>query len=189
MPQKTWVIGEEVLATDFNTYVQQQVVARFATIAARDAGWPAATAGDGALSTTLDLDRVWRSDGTTWKLLGGWQSTATGSTGAALVAGTQLVTGNVTLPAGVGTAILIAQIGINVSASCNAAADIEVVTSLVVANASFLSATSGEFNATMIGLTPLTAAAQTARARVTLNTGGGSMRQLNTRIVAFGFEM
>lgn len=37
MPQKTWVIGEEVLATDFNTYVQEQVVATFPTAAARDA--------------------------------------------------------------------------------------------------------------------------------------------------------
>jgi hypothetical protein len=37
MPFKTWSIGEEVLASEFNPYVQQQVVARFASAAARTA--------------------------------------------------------------------------------------------------------------------------------------------------------
>jgi hypothetical protein len=37
LPFKTWSVGEEVLASDFNPYVQQQVVARFATAAARTA--------------------------------------------------------------------------------------------------------------------------------------------------------
>lgn len=35
MPHKQWGIGEEVLAADFNTYVQNQTVERFATAAAR----------------------------------------------------------------------------------------------------------------------------------------------------------
>jgi hypothetical protein len=65
MPQKTWVVGEEVLAADFNTYVQNQVVPRFATVAARDAAWPAATAGAGAYSDTADSG-LWRSNGTLW---------------------------------------------------------------------------------------------------------------------------
>lgn len=59
MAQKTWVVGEEVLAADFNTYVQNQVVARFATVAARDAAWPAATAGAGAVSVTVDTGSMW----------------------------------------------------------------------------------------------------------------------------------
>jgi len=66
MPQKTWVVGEEVLAADFNTYVQNQVVPRFATVAARDAAWPAATAGAGAVSVTTDTSSVWVSTGTVW---------------------------------------------------------------------------------------------------------------------------
>lgn len=37
MPFKVWSVGEEVLASDFNPYLQQQVVARFATAAARTA--------------------------------------------------------------------------------------------------------------------------------------------------------
>jgi hypothetical protein len=37
MPFKTWSIGEEVFASDFNPYVQQQVVARFASAATRSA--------------------------------------------------------------------------------------------------------------------------------------------------------
>ena len=59
MAQKTWVVGEEVLAADFNTYVQNQVVARFATVAARDSAWPAATAGVGAACTTTDTGQLW----------------------------------------------------------------------------------------------------------------------------------
>jgi hypothetical protein len=59
MPQKTWVVGEEVLATDFNTYVQKQVVPTFASVAARDATYNAATAGVGATCTTVDTGTMW----------------------------------------------------------------------------------------------------------------------------------
>lgn len=45
MPTKTWVVGEEVLAADFNAMVQKQVVATFANAAARDAALPAPTPG------------------------------------------------------------------------------------------------------------------------------------------------
>jgi len=37
MPYKVWAVGEEVLAADFNDFLQEQVVAVFATTAARDA--------------------------------------------------------------------------------------------------------------------------------------------------------
>lgn len=66
MPQKLWVVGEEVLAADFNTYVQNQVVPRFATVAARDSAWPAATAGPGAMCVTYDTGTVWTVIGTAW---------------------------------------------------------------------------------------------------------------------------
>ena len=66
MPQKTWAIGEEVLAVDFNNYVQTQVVARFATVAARDAAWPAATAGAGAVCVTTDTGTLWTVVGALW---------------------------------------------------------------------------------------------------------------------------
>src|SRR4051812_10363336 len=56
MPQKTWVLGEEVLATDFNTYVQNQVVVQFPNIAARDA-W--ASPPVGAMCVTVDNGIVW----------------------------------------------------------------------------------------------------------------------------------
>lgn len=67
MPQKTWVVGEEVLAADFNTYVQNQVVPRFATIAARDAAWPAATAGSGAVCITTDTGTMYVVVGGAWR--------------------------------------------------------------------------------------------------------------------------
>jgi len=66
MPQKTWVVGEQVLASDFNTYVQNQVVARFATTAARDTAWPAATAGAGAVCVTTDTGKLWEVIGGVW---------------------------------------------------------------------------------------------------------------------------
>lgn len=43
----------------------------FATQAARDSAWPAATAGNGAQSFTTDKSRLWISNGTIWKLTGG----------------------------------------------------------------------------------------------------------------------
>lgn len=45
MPTKTWVVGEEVLAADFNTYVQRQVVPTFANTAARNTALPSPTPG------------------------------------------------------------------------------------------------------------------------------------------------
>lgn len=43
---------------------------RFATVAARDAAYPAAGAGAGALCVTLDTNTEWVSNGTTWLPLG-----------------------------------------------------------------------------------------------------------------------
>jgi hypothetical protein len=45
MPYKVWVVGEEVLAADFNDYLQEQVVATFPNAAARDAAILAPNAG------------------------------------------------------------------------------------------------------------------------------------------------
>jgi hypothetical protein len=45
MPTKTWAVGEEVLAADFNAYVQRQVVATFANAAARNTALPSPTVG------------------------------------------------------------------------------------------------------------------------------------------------
>lgn len=43
----------------------------FATAAARDAAWPAATAGNGAWCITLDTNRQWQVIGGAWTLVGG----------------------------------------------------------------------------------------------------------------------
>lgn len=52
MPTKTWAVGEEALAADMNTYVQQQVVPTFPNAAARDTAMPAPL--EGQLSVLLD---------------------------------------------------------------------------------------------------------------------------------------
>ena len=62
--QKTWAVGEEVLAPDFNTYVQTQVVAQFANAAARDA-W--AGPPQGALCVTLDDGVLWQRTPSAWR--------------------------------------------------------------------------------------------------------------------------
>jgi hypothetical protein len=59
------VVGEEVLAADFNTYVQKQVVATFANAAARTAAIPAPTAG--MVSYLTDVQVVQYYDGTVWR--------------------------------------------------------------------------------------------------------------------------
>jgi hypothetical protein len=63
MPQKSWVVGEQVLAADFNTYVQTQVVAQFATVAARDA-WSSPP--NGSMCVTLDTGSVWQRIAGAW---------------------------------------------------------------------------------------------------------------------------
>lgn len=62
MPTKIWAVGEELLAADMNTMVQQQVVSTFPTVAARDA----ASLPDGALCVTLDTGTLWRRAVTVW---------------------------------------------------------------------------------------------------------------------------
>lgn len=66
MPQKTWAVGEEVLAADFNTYLQKQVVPQFPNVAARDA-W--AGPPKGALCVTTDTNALWIYSGAAWQSL------------------------------------------------------------------------------------------------------------------------
>jgi len=56
MPTKTWVVGEEVLAADFNTMVQRQVVATFPNAAGRTAAIPSPT--PGMVSYLTDTGRL-----------------------------------------------------------------------------------------------------------------------------------
>jgi hypothetical protein len=65
MPQKAWVTGEEVLAADFNTYLQNQVVPAFTTTAQRDSQWTTPPAG--ALCVTVDTNTLWQ------RVAGAWQ--------------------------------------------------------------------------------------------------------------------
>ena len=74
MPQKTWAVGEEVLAADFNTYVQNQVVPQFPTTAARDAAWVAPP--DGAVCVTTDKGAVWRRKAGAWLRIDIWSQRA-----------------------------------------------------------------------------------------------------------------
>jgi hypothetical protein len=64
MPQKVWGTGEEVLAADFNTYAQNQVVPQFTTTAQRDTQWAAAP--NGAFCVTVDTGTLWQRIGATW---------------------------------------------------------------------------------------------------------------------------
>jgi hypothetical protein len=71
MPQKSWAVGEEVLATDFNTYMQNQVIPQFTGTAQRDSQW--ASPPTGALCVTTDTNTVWqRAAGGWFKPYGEW---------------------------------------------------------------------------------------------------------------------
>ena len=63
-------------------------VFKFATVAARDAAYPAATAGDGAYCDTADTDTLWRSNGTAWVAVWGGSVPRIGWYGARLAAQT-----------------------------------------------------------------------------------------------------
>ena len=58
MPFKVWAIGEEVLAADFQAFVQNQVVATFPSAAARDA----------AITTPLDGQCCYLQDSHTFQI-------------------------------------------------------------------------------------------------------------------------
>jgi hypothetical protein len=68
MPQKVWAVGEEVLAADFNTYVQQQVVPTFSSLSELQAQYAGAPLG--ALAVTLDTFTTYlhaATGGTGWR--------------------------------------------------------------------------------------------------------------------------
>jgi len=88
---KTWAVSESMLQSEFQGYVGDQVVAQFASTAARDAGW--ASPPNGAKCVTTDT-------GTTWDRAGGvWQpqntverAIGTHTVGSAVSASSRLVT-------------------------------------------------------------------------------------------------
>jgi hypothetical protein len=65
MPFKVWTLGEEVLSADFQALVQQQVVATFATTAARDAAITAPVVGQCCFITGKGI-LVWQGAGIGW---------------------------------------------------------------------------------------------------------------------------
>jgi len=67
MPFKVWAVGEEVLAADFNDYIQEQVVATFPNAAARDAAIIAPTTGQ--MVYIIDIAQVQLYDGAAWQPL------------------------------------------------------------------------------------------------------------------------
>jgi hypothetical protein len=68
MPSKVWAVGEEVLAADMNDYIQEQVVATFATAAARDAAIPAPN--NGQACWLQDALALYVYDGAAWRTFG-----------------------------------------------------------------------------------------------------------------------
>jgi hypothetical protein len=100
MPQKVWAVGEEVLAADFNTYAQNQVVPQFTNTAQRDAQWVSPP--NGALCVTVDTGSVWQRIGGVWykpySLLG--TASITSQTGAVLAETSIGTNVTVTIPAG-----------------------------------------------------------------------------------------
>jgi hypothetical protein len=61
---KVWAIGEEVIQSDFQPIVADQVVAVFVTAAARTAGWPGPP--PGAVSYLTDAQALQVFNGTSW---------------------------------------------------------------------------------------------------------------------------
>lgn len=63
-PHKNWAIGEEVVAADFNPLIANQIVATFASAAARAAEWPSPP--HGAQSYLTGTNSLESFDGTNW---------------------------------------------------------------------------------------------------------------------------
>lgn len=69
MPTKVWVAGEEVLASDWNAYVQEQVVSTFPNAAARDAAILAPKTGQ--TCWIADAHQVQVYDAGVWRAVAG----------------------------------------------------------------------------------------------------------------------
>lgn len=68
MPRKIYVPGNVLTASDFTTYVMNQVVETFATVAARDTAIPVPV--EGMFAFTADMDIVWYHTGSAWVFVG-----------------------------------------------------------------------------------------------------------------------
>lgn len=66
MPQKTWAVGEEVLAADFNTYLQNQVVPVFTSTAQRDSQWPSPPDGAHCVVIASGISTLYRRIAGVW---------------------------------------------------------------------------------------------------------------------------
>lgn len=67
---RLFVAGETLTAANVNTYLQDQVIARFATTAARDAAFGGAgepTLAEGMWAYTDDTNTLWFYTGTAWQ--------------------------------------------------------------------------------------------------------------------------
>ena len=65
MPTKIWSVGEEVLAADFQAFLQNQVIVPFANAGARDVAWPAPLEGQAAWLS--DINGLTIYDGSAWR--------------------------------------------------------------------------------------------------------------------------
>lgn len=103
MPSKVWVVGEEVLAADFNPYVQEQVVATFANTAARDAAITAPKNGQHAWLADTGLLMLYSTAVAAWCVAPGqmiaFAESQLTSAGIATGARGTLLTVNLTMPA------------------------------------------------------------------------------------------
>lgn len=108
MPQKSWAVGEEVLAADFNTYLQNQVVPAFTTTTQRDAQWTAPP--NGALCVTTDTNTLWQRIASSWSTPN--RTLHHGALGASVTgvgtAGTDIaISSSIALPAGRRIAVVV----------------------------------------------------------------------------------
>lgn len=96
MAYRQWTSGQLVSAADFQSYLQNQVVAQFASASARTAAWPSPP--EGACSYLVDSDRIEGYIGGGWQPLAGPQ--ASGTITIPAVANGASYTAAVTLPTG-----------------------------------------------------------------------------------------
>src|SRR3954467_8431748 len=85
MPYKQWAIGEEVLAADFQNFMQDQVVAIFPSAAARDAAYAAPKIGQVCYLTDVHAQFVFDVAG--WSQIGGVRTFSAVLSGGAAGAG------------------------------------------------------------------------------------------------------
>lgn len=117
MPHKVWAVGEEVLAADFNIYVQDQTVQVFASLTQLQTDWPGAPVGAFAFTADTCSRYMKVASGASGWVPQGPQTFAVGLSGTIPNSTSPITAGTIAVPAAPFTRLLVVSAAISATGS------------------------------------------------------------------------